>query len=415
MQITIHNVNNLKTIDYRKLTNLQGDLKDLTDEGEQKLLAVLQKRGFRAPVFVYIEKGGSIYIMDGHQRQAVMTKYDMSDNGSYKIPYVEIPAKDLQEAQAILLEITSQYGTITKTGLDNYLKLANLPVVETMNVVQFDAITLEESVEDNGKTEGGDEESAPAVDDTKPTDSKYGAVYQLGRHRLMCGDSYDQASVDQLLQGTEVDMFIGDPPYGMRLDADYSSMSASKNTMGSAKKHANVIGDHDDFDASKIWPFIKDIAEHVWFGADYYAHTLPDTEHTGAWGVWDKRIDDNMDAGFGSTFELMWFRQRHKRMIFRYQWFGFFTQGEKRQFEHPTEKSARMIARILTDYCKGSNVLDLFAGGGTTVVACENTNKTCFAMEYEPTYVDIIRRRWWATVNDGDETGWQAATPEVKY
>lgn len=48
MQITIHNVNNLKTIDYRKLTNLQGDLKDLTDEGEQKLLAVLQKRGFHA-------------------------------------------------------------------------------------------------------------------------------------------------------------------------------------------------------------------------------------------------------------------------------------------------------------------------------------------------------------------------------
>ena len=148
MQLTIHNINNLKTIDYRELTNLQGDLKELDEQNEIKLKNVLEKRGFRAPVFVYRDKGGSIYLMDGHQRQAVMTKYDMNDNGNYAVPYVEIPAKDLQEAQAILLEITSQYGTLTKEGLDNYLKLAKLPVAETMKPIALLAYQLDNSTKE---------------------------------------------------------------------------------------------------------------------------------------------------------------------------------------------------------------------------------------------------------------------------
>ena len=60
-----------------------------------------------------------------------------------------------------------------------------------------------------------------------------------------------------------------------------------------------------------------------WFGADYYAHSLGDTEHGGSWLVWDKRRDEAQDKAIGSSFELIWSRKRHKRLMLRHQWFGF--------------------------------------------------------------------------------------------
>lgn len=267
-----------------------------------------------------------------------------------------------------------------------------------------------------GVTELGadiEEDVAPEISQDPPV-SKLGEIYQLGRHRVMCGDSTDKASVELLMNGVKADMFIGDPPYGMRLDADYSGMSAGKNSMGKAKKHDNVIGDHDDFDAGKIAETVSDIKEQVWFGADYYSKSLLDTEHSGSWAVWDKRVEESQDAGFGSTFELMWFSNKHKRMIFRYQWAGFFTNGEKREYDHPTEKSVRLISRLLNDYCKGNNVLDLFLGSGSTLIACEQTDRTCYGMELDPKYTDVIRKRWAKFVYpDRWEKEWEELTPVV--
>lgn len=125
LTIEIHNPSALPLIDYHKVKPLQGDLKDLTESNYNKLLNRLKKRGFRIPLFIWLEQGifgeGEIYkhywLMDGHQRQRVMIREDIHP---YQVPYILIEASTLQEAKEMLLEITSQYGTITQEGLDEF-------------------------------------------------------------------------------------------------------------------------------------------------------------------------------------------------------------------------------------------------------------------------------------------------------
>lgn len=139
MQITIHNPNNLPTVDYRDINPLQGRLKDLNEQNYTKLKNVLVHRGFRAPLFLW-KSGDDFFLMDGHQRQIVMVQEDMNDNGDYKVPYVLIEAENENDAKEQLLEITSQYGEITQEGFDEFIAIAELPEAEIIEAIHFDAL-----------------------------------------------------------------------------------------------------------------------------------------------------------------------------------------------------------------------------------------------------------------------------------
>lgn len=195
MQVKINNPNNLPTIDYRKLQPLQGDLKDLTDANYDKLKRVLKKRGFTAPVFVWRD-GETLYLMDGHQRQRVMVKEDVNDKGNYEVPFVVIEAKNIKDAKAQLLEITSQYGTITQEGLDQFIAEAELPEGEVLEVVNFDALSFSKKPVEETDVE---EDEAPEPEDTAI--SLLGVVYQLGNHRVLCGDATSADDMQKLMGG----------------------------------------------------------------------------------------------------------------------------------------------------------------------------------------------------------------------
>jgi hypothetical protein len=134
------NPNNLPTIDYRKVADLQENLKDLETEQHDQLLRVLQKRGFDIPLFIWFD-GVTPYLLDGHQRVRVMRLNELNDNGNYEVPFVEIRAPHKQQAVERLLEITSQYGKTTVEGLDELAALYELET-DTMDI-HFDAVDLE--------------------------------------------------------------------------------------------------------------------------------------------------------------------------------------------------------------------------------------------------------------------------------
>lgn len=269
-----------------------------------------------------------------------------------------------------------------------------------------------------------EEDEAPEVSSEPPV-SELSKIYQLGRHRVMCGDSTDKENVDLLMNGAKADMVFTDPPYGMFLNADYSDMknnlefAKAKNFTG-GKKYDNVIGDHEDFNPDFInivfasFPSTKEV--FLW-GANYYSELLPN-RNDGSWIVWDKRLDDSADKMYGSCFELIWSKQKHKQDIARVKWAGVF--GTEQEFDHkrhhPTQKPVNLSSWFVERYSKKSDVIaDLFLGSGSTLIACEQTDRTCYGMELDPKYVDVIRKRYakFTAPDNQLPENWEELTPAI--
>jgi hypothetical protein len=194
-------VDGTQLLDYRELTPFQGEdknsLKDLSDKNYAKLLASIKKHGFKAPVHVWQHEGKN-YILDGHQRKRVLDNEKIEfENSGFNIPVVFIPGKDYKEAKEFLLVLASQYGTVTQEGVDHYIAEAGLDYAETYEAVHFDAIPT------FGDTDEPDveEDEPPEVDENSPPVSQVGEIYQLGPHRLMCGDSTSPEDVSKLMGG----------------------------------------------------------------------------------------------------------------------------------------------------------------------------------------------------------------------
>lgn len=250
------------------------------------------------------------------------------------------------------------------------------------------------------------EDEAPEVQEDAI--AKLGQIYQLGDHRLMCGDSTDAETVSKLMNGARVDMVFTDPPYGMNLDTDYSSMvnrldfAQGKNIKNGKKYNQGKV---DEFHPEMISAVLSIDSQEVFlWGANYYAEILPD-RNNGSWIVWDKRSTsetseenaESADKMYGSCFELCWSKKAHKQDIARIKWAGVF--GTEQEFDHkryhPTQKPVKLSDWFISRYSEpGDIVADLFGGSGSTLIACEQTGRKCYMMELDPHYVDVIIKRW---------------------
>lgn len=246
------------------------------------------------------------------------------------------------------------------------------------------------------------EDEVPDVPDEPK--AKLGDIYQLGNHRLMCGDSTKEEDVAKLMNGVKADMVFTDPPYGMNLDTDYSSMKSEifKGGIGGKKYEQGIV---DDFNPKMIDLIMQlDVKETFLWGADYFAELLPN-KNNGSWIVWDKRANGNddieedysSDKMYGSCFELCWSKNKHKREIARVKWAGIFgmsNQDQNKRF-HPTQKPLELCSWFIKKYSDdGDRILDLFGGSGSTLIACEQLNRNCYMMELDSHYIDVIIQRW---------------------
>lgn len=407
--MVIHNPNNLPLIDYRECRPLQGNLKDLSEKNYNKLKGVLNKRGFTAPLFLWFPDGdfGQPYIMDGHGRQRVMMKEDMQP---YEVPYVKIEAKDMLDAKAQLLELTSQYQKVTQEGFDEFV--VDLPEAEIIEAVSFDALPfLGEQADPDVE-----EDEPPALEEVAV--SKLHEVYQLGKHRVMCGDALHQPDLDKLMGDTLADMVFTDPPYNV----DYTGKTEEKLKIGNDKQ-----GDEE------FYQFLADsfsnIALHSKGGASIYVC------HSDSEGLNFRRAFK--DAGFYMAQCIIWnknvmvmgrqdYQWKHEPILYGWkigaghQYYGgrkqvtvWDIERPTQSREHPTMKPIALVAKALKNNSKEDDIiLDSFLGSGSTLIAADQLGRVCYGTELDPHYVDVIRKRYWKLVNN-DETGWEAGTPAI--
>ena len=348
----------------------------------------IKQYGFVQPIV--IDRDGVIVI--GHCRALAAKKLGMQE-----VPCVCVD--DLTPEQVNALRLVDNKSNESDWDFD--LLADELPGLD-LSAFDFDWGLPED------KTEEVIEDEAPEVDEDAEPIAKLGDIWQLGRHRLMCGDSTDKSTVELLMDGKKADMVFTDPPYGMNLDTDYSGMknnldfAKSKNFTG-GKKYEQ--GNVDDFNPLMIDAVLSiDAKEMFLWGADYFAELLP-CKNDGSWIVWDKRANGNddieedysSDKMYGSCFELCWSKNKHKRDIARVKWAGVF--GTEQEFDHkryhPTQKPIKLAEWFLKRYSKdGHIIVDLFGGSGSTLIACEQLDRTCYMMELDPKYCDVIIKRW---------------------
>jgi len=232
----------------------------------------------------------------------------------------------------------------------------------------------------------------PDGDNEKPLNlsedpvSKLGDLWQIGNHRILCGDSQNLTNLNRIIDRLQIQCILTDPPYGINLNTDYSA--------GGGKIYNKVINDDKPFDAKFFRDTFNFVKEQFWFGANYYFRTLSDDDLDGSWLVWDKRTE-NTDSVIGSAFELCWSNTKHKQDVLRYHWTNFTSHnnaGEKRM--HPTEKPVDLLIDILERWAEPKcAVIDMFAGSGTTLVAAAKTNRIGLGLELDPHYVDVVVQR----------------------
>lgn len=277
------------------------------------------------------------------------------------------------------------------------------------------------------------EDEAPEVNENEPAKSKLGEVYHLGNHRLMCGDSTDAGSVAILMNGQKADMVFTDPPYNVAIGDKNKAINA---LTGSKSIERNLEGDTfktDEEAGEKLWlPAFKNMLTNSNDNCAIYV-TMPQG------GTHMMMMMMMMDkAGWQVKHELIWVKNSPTfsmgRLDYDYQHepicFGWnkghkkigkgrFTKSiweidkPRKDGDHPTMKPIELIVNALENSSEANdNILDLFGGSGSTLIACEQLGRRCYMMELDPHYCDVIRKRYWKFVT-GSEEGWQDGTKAI--
>ena len=239
-----------------------------------------------------------------------------------------------------------------------------------------------------------DDDEPLSFDEDKTPITKLGDIWQLGNHRLLCGDSTDVKTIDKLMNQSKADLVFTDPPYGMDLDTDYTKMGSG------GKKYDAVISDNKLFNAEFILTYFSYCKEIFLWGADYYVETLNRKyPNLGSWIIWDKYSDEQrtglLDGRFGSAFETCWSKSPHKRELARVLVTTNYTARGDETRVHPTQKPVALAKWFLDRWGKDSKIIvDLFLGSGSTLMACQQLNKSCYGIELDPKYCDVIIDRW---------------------
>ena len=336
----------------------------------KRLARILEYQGFRYPVKVSKRSG---FVTSGHGRIEAArlngwpdVPVNFQDYDSDEQEYADVQA-DNAIASWAELDLSGINADLGELGPEFDLDLLGIKNFEIDPVAP--------------QCDPDDVPEPPAEPKTKRGD-----IYQLGRHRLMCGDSTAITDVERLMDGENADMVFTDPPYGI----EHSGKGITGDAPG-GNAFGEIIG--DDSIATAVDAFNLAVGlcpESTWifWGANYYCSALPNGF---GWIVWDKQREGNTFSGA----ELAFVNRGVRLDVFRHLWHGMVKGSEHGQARvHPTQKPVALAEWCFDQYGKPETVLDLFGGSGSTLIACEKTNRTCFMMELDPRYCDVIVARW---------------------
>lgn len=235
------------------------------------------------------------------------------------------------------------------------------------------------------------EDEVPEVDDAEPI-TKLGDIWQLGRHRLMCGDSTDPLNIDLLMNGNKADLVFTDPPYGY----EYQSNMRTKSKKFEVLKNDDKILD--------FIPAIKDICNGfifictTWKVLDKWLPLFSKYYELTNMIIWDKGGGGmgDLEHTFSTDYEIILCSNNGAKITGkRLGSVWNIPKDDVNGYVHATQKPVKLAATAIENTTnENAIVLDVFGGSGSTLIACEQLNRTCYTMELDTKYCDVIVKRW---------------------
>ena len=267
-----------------------------------------------------------------------------------------------------------------------------------------------EALPDMEPVEPVEEDDVPEVSEVPPR-VKHGDVWQLGEHRLMCGDSSSFSDVEKLMGGEKADMVFTDPPYGVK----YTEKNEYLNSLGEGHRLTNAI-EGDSKTPDELHSFLADVFKNIFScSGDKVSYYITATQ-----GLLLVCFLALQESGFALKHMLIWnknnhvlgrcdYHYKHEPILYGWKEKGthvFYGGGQckttvwdfpkpQKNDLHPTMKPVALVSEALLNSSQSNDiVLDLFGGSGTTLIACEQLGRKARLMEIDPHYCDVIITRW---------------------
>ena len=354
-----------------------------SEEQVQQVAASIKEFGFTNPILIDDEGG----IIAGHGRLLAAQLCGIAE-----VPTITL--EGLTEAQRKAYVIADNQLALNAGWDLDALKVEIDRLTELdfdIDLLGFDDDMLAGLMEEEPAEGLTDEDEVPELEDDPITVE--GDVWVLGNHRLMCGDSTSIDAVDKLMDGNKADVLFTDPPYGI----DF------KPQRGTHDKILNDALEGSDFDGfldsvfSCAFSVMKpDTYAFVWTGwskLGYFEKSLQKVFKIQAFHIW---VKNNFGIGYYSRpkHEPFYLCLNGKPVYPSVAPADVWEAKKVHKTIHSCEKPVDLIIDILDAYHKNSATLDLFGGSGSTLIACEKTNRNAYLMELDPKYCDVIIKRW---------------------
>ena len=361
-----------------------------------QLAASIAEFGFNVPVLV--DDAG--VLIAGHGRVLAAKALGLAE-----IPAIRLG--HLTEAQARAFRLADNQLALNSTWDESLLaaELRELRADEfDLAVIGFDQAMLDRLLADAVGADTGPaagDPDAPAPEPPVAPVTRPGDLWQLGPHRLLCGDATSAADVARLLAGASPHLMITDPPYGVNYDPEWRNEAGVSATMRTGK-----VANDDRADWRQAWALFPGDVAYVWHA-----------------GVHSRTVIESLEAtGFLIRSQIVWAKSRfvlgrgdyhwqHEPCLYAVRkgatghWQGARDQAtlwaisnggdEDAATVHGTQKPVECMRRpIINNSAAGEAIYDPFLGSGTTLIAAETTGRTCYAVDIDPRYVDLAIQRW---------------------
>lgn len=366
------------------------------DKEYEKIKQSLLKFGYVDPIIV----NEDLTVIGGHQRLTVLKDLDYE---TAKCVIVDLPKEDEKALNIALNKITGQWDEALLADLLLDLQESDF----NLDLTGFEPPEIDDILSNVHDKELSEDEFDVEEELKKPTVSRHGDIWQLGKHRVICGDSTKAETYKQLLDDRKANLVVTDPPYNVDVEE----------TAGKILNDNMSDGDFYQF----LLSMFTQVENHMEDDASIYIFHA-DTE-----GLNFRKAFK--DAGFYLSGCCIWkknslvlgrspYQWQHEPCLYgwkkkgRHQWFSDRKQTTiweydrpKSSKDHPTMKPIQLMAYpIQNSSMRGTIVLDPFLGSGSTLIAADQTGRVCYGIELDEKFVDVIVKRYIEVTGDTEVT-----------